>query len=74
MGQGVADIMYEASNEREMMSELVKAVRHNQRSPEMVAIFPVPTDNGEAFRRLLGRLDRADLAYCPGSLIPGQDF
>ena len=65
--------MYVACNELKMMSELVTAIRHDQRSPEMVSLFAVPTDSGHLFRTLLDRLDCAHLAYNPGSLIPGQD-
>ena len=66
--------MYVASNELTMMSELVKAVRRDQRSPEMVSLFCVPTDSGDRFLTLLYRLDRAHLACNPVALIPGQDF
>ena len=45
-----------------MARELVKAVRDDQCNPKTISSFPVPTDNGDALRLLLDRLNRAYLA------------
>ena len=53
----------QTSYDMRMARELVKTVRDDQCNPKTISSFPVPTDNGDAFRLLLDRLNRAYLAY-----------
>jgi hypothetical protein len=64
---GIADVgprcLMPTSDDMKMARELVKAVRDDQCNPKTISSFPIPTDNGDAFRLLLDHLNRAYLAY-----------